>query len=159
MSYHKRSFSIRPKSWQSSNVCILSTIKPAPLPAFKPPNWAKPESQNRLSKTYPKLASIPVPKAMKGPAYILLINLSLLTGLPFFPALVFGVSVHISFTFSSTILQCLSKAFTRASSFLLFRQEIRTWLWERTAVWRILRGPEENSCSSSCAISYSLKGN
>lgn len=89
-------------------------------------------------------------------SYILLINRSLFTGLPFFPALVLGVSVHISLTFSNTILQCLSKAFTRASSFLLFRQEIRTCAWDRTAVWRIERGPEVNSCSSSCAISYSL---
>src|SRR4051794_28618222 len=90
--------------------------------------------------------------------HILLINLSLLTGLPFLPADVLGVSVHISFTFSNTILQCLSKALTRASSFRLLRQEIRTWACDRTAVWRIDRGPEVNSCSSSCAISYSLFG-
>jgi hypothetical protein len=88
--------------------------------------------------------------------HILLINLSLLTGLPFFPALVLGVSVHISFTFSSTILQCLSNAFTRASSLRLFRHEIRTCACDRTAVCRMDRGPEVNSCSSSCAISNSL---
>lgn len=35
-------------------------------------------------------------------------------------------SVHISFTFSKTMLQCLSKALTRPSSFLLFLQLIRT---------------------------------
>jgi hypothetical protein len=90
-------------------------------------------------------------------AYILLINRSLLTGLPFLPALVLGISVHISFTFSNTILQCLSKAFTRASSFRLLRQEISTWVCDRTAVWRMERGPDVNSCSSSCAISNSLE--
>jgi len=35
-------------------------------------------------------------------------------------------SVHISRTFSRTILQCLSKALTRPRSFLLLRQLIRT---------------------------------
>ena len=59
-------------------------------------------------------------------AHILLMNLSLLTGLPFFPPVILGVSVHISFTFSSTILQCLSNAFTLASSFRLLRHEIST---------------------------------
>ena len=88
--------------------------------------------------------------------HILLINRSLLTGLPFFPALFLGVSVHISFTFSNTILQCLSKAFTRARSLRLFRQEIRTCACDRTAVWRMESGPEVNSCSSSWAISNSL---
>lgn len=77
--------------------------------------------------------------------HILLMNLSLLTGRPFFPLASLGVSVHISFTFSRTMLQCRSNAFTRASSFLLFRIEIRTWVWLRTAVWRIERGPAENS--------------
>ena len=88
--------------------------------------------------------------------YILLMNLSLLTGLPFFPVAFLGVSVHISFTFSKTMLQCLSNAFTLARSFLLFRHEIRTCVCDRTAVWRIERGPEVNSCSSSWAISNSL---
>ena len=37
-------------------------------------------------------------------------------------------SVHISFTFSSTILQCLSNALTRPSSLRLFRQLMSTWL-------------------------------
>lgn len=55
-------------------------------------------------------------------------NLSLLTGRPFFPLASLGVSVHISLTFSRTMLQCRSNAFTRASSFLLFRIEIRTWV-------------------------------
>lgn len=58
--------------------------------------------------------------------YILLINLSLFTALPFFPADVLGTSVHISLTFSKTMLQCLSKAFTLASSLRLLRHEIRT---------------------------------
>merc|ERR1719347_2464596 len=60
---------------------------------------------------------------------ILEMNLSLLTGLDFFlPLPVFGTSVHISFTFSSTMLQCLSKALTLANSFLLFLQLMRTWV-------------------------------
>jgi hypothetical protein len=88
--------------------------------------------------------------------HILLINRSLLTGRPFLPALFLGVSVHISFTFSRTILQCLSKAFTRASNLRLFLHEIRTCACDRTAVCRIESGPEVNSCSSSCAISNSL---
>lgn len=37
-----------------------------------------------------------------------------------------GTSVHISFTFSRTMLQCLSKAFTRPRSFLLFLQLMST---------------------------------
>lgn len=82
---------------------------------------------------------------MEGGTYILLINRSLLIGLPFLPLASLGVSVHISFTFSSTMLQCRSNAFTRASSFLLLRIEIRTWVWLRTAVWRMERGPAENS--------------
>lgn len=89
--------------------------------------------------------------------HILLMNLSLLTGLPFFPPDTFGVSVHISFTFSNTMLQCLSNAFTLARSFRLLRQEMRTWVCERTAVCRIERGPEVNSCSSRTEISYSLQ--
>lgn len=83
-------------------------------------------------------------------------NLSLLTGLPFFPPAVRGISVHISFTFSSTILQCRSKAFTLAKSLRLLRQEISTWVCDRTAVCRIESGPEVNSCSSSNETSYSL---
>merc|ERR1712232_39539 len=58
---------------------------------------------------------------------ILLMNLSLLTGFDFFlPLPVLGTSVHISFTFSSTMLQCLSKALTLPNSFLLLRQLMRT---------------------------------
>lgn len=85
--------------------------------------------------------------------HILLMKRSLLTPFPLPP---FGFSVHISFTFSRTMLQCRSKAFTRASSLRLFRQEIRTWVWERVAVWRMESGPDVSSCSSTSEISYSL---
>ena len=58
---------------------------------------------------------------------ILLRNRSLLMVLAFLhPFPVFGTSVHSSFTFSRTMLQCLSKAFTRPRSFRLFRQLIST---------------------------------
>jgi hypothetical protein len=82
---------------------------------------------------------------------ILLMNRSLLTplSLPLF-------SVHISFTFSSTILQWRSKALTRASSLRLLRQLIRTWVWFRVAVMRIERGPVWSSCCSRMETSYSL---
>merc|ERR1712001_3201 len=81
---------------------------------------------------------------------ILLMYRSLLTGFAFFvPFPVFGNSVHISFTFSKTILQCRSNAFTRPSSFLLFRQLIRTCVLFRTDSVRIERGPVLNSSSSS----------
>ena len=89
------------------------------------------------------------PKCGLTRTYILLINLSLLTGLPFFPPAVFGVSVHISFTFSNTILQWRSNALTLARSLRLLRHDIRTCVCDRTAVWRIERGPDVNSCSSS----------
>jgi len=47
---------------------------------------------------------------------ILEINLSLFTGLDFFlPLPVFGTSVHISLTFSSTMLQCLEKRYKLVS--------------------------------------------
>ena len=39
------------------------------------------------------------------------------------------VSLHISFTFSSTMLQCRSKAFTLASSLWLFLKLMRTWVF------------------------------
>ena len=57
-----------------------------------------------------------------------------------------------------TILLCLSKAFTRANSFLLFRSEIRICVWFRTACCSTERGPCEISNSSSwrsCASSSS----
>src|SRR5690625_1083322 len=82
-------------------------------------------------------------------------NRSLLTDLVRPPS-VLDVSVHISLTFSRIMLQWRSKALTRASSLRLLRMEMRTWMRSRTAVWRMERGPAENSCSSSCAISYSL---
>lgn len=91
------------------------------------------------------------------PTYILLMNLSLLIGLPFLPLASLGVSVHISFTFSRTMLQCLSKALTRARSFLLFRMEIRTCVWLRTAVCRIERGPAENSSVGALRSATALK--
>ena len=89
---------------------------------------------------------------------ILLMKRSLFMGLPLCPWAFLGVSVHISFTFSRIMLQCLSKALTRARSFLLLRHEMTTWLWLRTAVWRMERGPAVNSCSSTRATSYSLEG-
>lgn len=85
--------------------------------------------------------------------YILLTNRSLFTPLPLLPL---GFSVHISFTFSNTMLQCRSNALTRASSFRLLRQEIRTWVCVRVAVCRSERGPAVSSCSSTRATSYSL---
>lgn len=57
----------------------------------------------------------------------LLIKRSLFTGLDFFfPFPGRGTSVHISFTFSNTMLQWRSNALTLAKSFLLLRQLIRT---------------------------------
>lgn len=88
---------------------------------------------------------------------ILEMNLSLLTGRAFDPSDFRGISVHISFTFSRTMLQCRSNALTRASSFRLFRHEIKTWLWVRTAVCKMLKGPALNSYFSSSAISYSVR--
>lgn len=80
-------------------------------------------------------------------------NRSLFTPLP---VPLFGFSVHISFTFSKTILKCRSKALTRAKSLRLLRQEIRTWEWFRVAVRRRDSGPAVSSCSSTRATSYSL---
>lgn len=82
------------------------------------------------------------------------INLSLFTGFAFFlPFPVRGNSVHISFTFSKTMLQCLSKAFTRPNSFLLFLQFINTWVLFLTDCVRTERGPVLNSSSSLFANS------
>ncbi len=105
--------------------------------------------ENQYQDSHPKVGQ-------SRNTHILLINLSLLTGLPFLPPDTLGVSVHISFTFSNTMLQCRSKAFTLANNFRLLRHEISTCVCERTAVCRMERGPEVNSCSSSNAISYSL---
>jgi hypothetical protein len=85
---------------------------------------------------------------------ILLMKRSLLTPRP--PALLF--SVHISLTFSSTMLQWRSKALTRASSLRLLRHEISTCVCVRVAVWRMDSGPVDSSCASSTPISYSLCG-
>lgn len=127
-------------------------LTPAQFPPTQPSR-----TRSRYSKPFPFCT----PKSKHQDqrttkTHILLINLSLLTGLPFFPLLFRGVSVHISLTFSSTILQCLSKALTLASSLRLLRHEIRTWVCERTAVCRMDSGPDVNSCSSSWAISNSL---
>lgn len=81
------------------------------------------------------------------------INRSLLTGLAFFPFPVRGTSVHISFTFSNTMLQWRSKAFTRPSNFLLFRQLINTWVLFLTLCVRTESGPVSNSSCSNLANS------
>lgn len=87
------------------------------------------------------------------------INLSLLTGLAFFfPFPGFGISVHISLTFSNTMLQCRSKALTLPSNFLLFLQLISTWVLLRTDIVKTDNGPVLNSssslaCNSSADIS------
>merc|ERR1719367_1705699 len=80
---------------------------------------------------------------------------SLLTGFDFFlPLPVLGTSVHISFTFSRTMLQCLSKALTLARSFLLLRQLMRTCVLFLTDWVRTDSGPVLNSsCSRSCSSS------
>ena len=59
------------------------------------------------------------------------------------------------------MLLCLLKAFTLASSFLLFRKEIRIWVWFLTACCNTDNGPCEISNSSSwriCASSSSDLG-
>ena len=95
-------------------------------------------------------------QAANAITHIFEINRSLLTGLPFLPFARRGVSVHISLTFSKTMLQWRSKALTRANSLRLLRHEMSTWVWERTAVCKMESGPEVNSYSSNCAISNSL---
>lgn len=92
----------------------------------------------------------------RGATYSFEMKRSLLTFLPGAPFANRGVSVHISFAFSRTMLQWRSKALTRARILRLFRQEIRTCVRERTAVWRMERGPVVSSCSSTWATSYSL---
>jgi hypothetical protein len=87
---------------------------------------------------------------------ILLMKRSLFTGRPLLPSALRGISVHISFTFSRTMLQCRSKALQRASNLRLFRQLMRICVWLRTAVWRSERGPLVNSCVSSRPSSYSV---
>ena len=80
-------------------------------------------------------------------------NRSLFTGLDFLVALPLGVSVHISLTFSKTMLQWRSKALTRPSSFLLFLQLISTCVLLFTLCVSTDRGPVENSSSSVFALS------
>merc|ERR550532_1986101 len=85
---------------------------------------------------------------------ILLMNLSLLTGLAFFlPLPVLGISVHISLTPSKTMLQCRSKALTLPRSFLLFRQLIKTCVLFLTDCVRTDKGPVLNSSSSRLSSS------
>lgn len=80
-------------------------------------------------------------------------NLSLFTGLDFFfPLPARGCSVHISLTFSKTMLQCLSNALTLPSSFLLFLQLMRTWVLCLTESVRMDRGPVAKLSSSSCCL-------
>ena len=87
----------------------------------------------------------------------LAIYLSLLTGLALlFPFPVFGTSVHISFTFSSTMLKCRSNALTRASSLRLFRQLMRTCVFCLTDWVSTDRGPVWNSSSSLFLSSSSV---
>lgn len=80
---------------------------------------------------------------------------SLFTGFPFFfcPFPDLGNSVHISLTFSKTMLQCRSNALTLASNFRLFRQLIRTWVLFLTDAVRMDKGPVVNSSSSLFANS------
>ena len=66
----------------------------------------------------------------------------------FFPLPERGISVQISFTFSRTMLQCLSKAFTLPNSFLLFRQLINTCVLFLTDCVKTESGPVLNSSSS-----------
>jgi len=88
---------------------------------------------------------------------ILLINLSLFTACCFFfPLPVLGLSVHISFTSSNTMLQCLSKAFTLASNLRLFLQFISTWVLFFTDSVRTDSGPVWNSSFSSCSSSSNV---
>merc|ERR1719387_1119138 len=80
----------------------------------------------------------------------LLMKRSLLTGLAFFlpPC---GISVHISLTFSRTILQCRSNAFTRPKIFLLFLQFTKTWELSLTHFWSTESGPTSKLSSRSPA--------
>lgn len=121
----------------------------------KPLNWAEQESRNHLAGTYsPPLITVSTSDSSRQKnTYILLTKRSLFTPFPLFPL---GFSVHISLTFSSTMLQWRSNALTRARSLRLFRQEIKTWVCVRVAVCRSERGPAVISCSSTRATSYSL---
>eukprot|EP00322_Chrysochromulina_rotalis_P003386 CAMPEP_0115859736 /NCGR_PEP_ID=MMETSP0287-20121206/16770_1 /TAXON_ID=412157 /ORGANISM="Chrysochromulina rotalis, Strain UIO044" /LENGTH=115 /DNA_ID=CAMNT_0003314047 /DNA_START=491 /DNA_END=838 /DNA_ORIENTATION=+ len=88
---------------------------------------------------------------------ILLMNRSRFIACAFFlpfPAL--GTSVHISLTFSSTMLQWRSNALTRPSNFLLLRQLIRTCVLLFTLCVSTESGPVLNSSSSVFAFSVSF---
>jgi len=79
---------------------------------------------------------------------------SLLTGLDFFlPFPDRGTSVHISLTFSRTMLQCRSNALTLPRSFLLFRQLMSTCVLFFTDCVNTDSGPVLNSSSSRLASS------
>lgn len=65
-------------------------------------------------------------------------------------------SVHISFTFSKIMLQCLSKALTLANSFLLFLQLIKTCVLALTLDVSTESGPARNAESSSLVVAGSL---
>ncbi len=92
---------------------------------------------------FPERAGLRSTKITESPRKnILATYLSLFTGFDFdFPLPDLGVSVHISLTFSSTMLKCRSKAFTLANSFRLFRQLIRTCVLCFTDWLRTERGP------------------
>lgn len=68
-----------------------------------------------------------------------------------------GTSVHISWTFSRIMLQWRSNAFTRPSSFLLFRQLISTCVLFLTLCVRTLRGPVRYSSSFLSSVLASLQ--
>merc|ERR1719218_591696 len=78
----------------------------------------------------------------------LLMNLSLFTGLAFFfpPC---GISVHISRTFSRTMLQWRSNALTRAKILRLLRQLMSTCELSFTHFWSTDKGPTSKLSLSS----------
>merc|ERR1719436_549963 len=90
---------------------------------------------------------------------ILLMKRSLFTGLAFF-LLPCGTSVHISRTFSRTMLEWRSKALTRARIFLLFRQLMSTCELSFTHFCSTESGPTSKlSLSSGFASSIAVHRN
>ena len=83
-------------------------------------------------------------------------NRSLEIDLIFFPLLFLTVSVHNSFTFSNTKLQCLSNALTFAISLWLLRHDMTIGVWLFTAVCINDIGPWANSNSSNFCSSSSV---
>eukprot|EP00429_Kryptoperidinium_foliaceum_P088959 CAMPEP_0176199096 /NCGR_PEP_ID=MMETSP0121_2-20121125/8385_1 /TAXON_ID=160619 /ORGANISM="Kryptoperidinium foliaceum, Strain CCMP 1326" /LENGTH=102 /DNA_ID=CAMNT_0017537953 /DNA_START=121 /DNA_END=426 /DNA_ORIENTATION=- len=78
----------------------------------------------------------------------LLMNRSLFTGFAFFlPP--WGTSVHISRTFSKTMLECRSNALTRAKILRLLRQLIRTCELSLTHFCNTESGPTSKLSFSS----------